>query len=221
MRSKNDNSYANNKGKQSEWESKWSDPDYTPPWQSNEPPEELKKAIKEGRFKKNQAILDIGCGLGTMSVWLAKHGCNVTGIDFSHSAIERARDTHKDIDTLTFQTVDICGEFTDLGKFDGLFDRGCLHTIPNELKHQYARNISNWAADNAVFLMLFKTPPTESEPLPVLQGRVANRIKNLFDPWFKQKAVRPTYIFNHDNSRKSINWKMPAISIWMQRRTEL
>ena len=36
-------------------------------------------------------FLDIGCGIGAQSVWLARQGINVTAIDISASAIEQLR----------------------------------------------------------------------------------------------------------------------------------
>ncbi len=45
----------------------------------------LDKYIKESQGKKN--ILDIGCGSGTISVYLASKKYNVTGIDISQTAI--------------------------------------------------------------------------------------------------------------------------------------
>lgn len=40
---------------------------------------------------KGKNVLDIGCGVGTHLVWLAKQGANVTGIDISDTRIEEAR----------------------------------------------------------------------------------------------------------------------------------
>lgn len=35
--------------------------------------------------------LDLGCGEGADAIWLAAHGWNVTGVDVSATAVERAR----------------------------------------------------------------------------------------------------------------------------------
>jgi 2-polyprenyl-3-methyl-5-hydroxy-6-metoxy-1,4-benzoquinol methylase len=43
-------------------------------------------------FDKSKKILDIGCGTGRHSIELAKRGYNVTGIDFSDSQLERAKE---------------------------------------------------------------------------------------------------------------------------------
>lgn len=43
-------------------------------------------------FKPGMRVLDIACGEGRNSVWLAEQGCVVTGIDLSPLALDKARD---------------------------------------------------------------------------------------------------------------------------------
>lgn len=45
-----------------------------------------------GYFKPGMHVLDIACGEGRNSVWLAEQGCAVTGIDLSPLALDKARD---------------------------------------------------------------------------------------------------------------------------------
>lgn len=42
-------------------------------------------------FKPGQRVLDIACGDGRNSVWLAQRGCDVVGIDVSPLALKKAR----------------------------------------------------------------------------------------------------------------------------------
>jgi len=42
--------------------------------------------------------LDLGCGAGRTSIWLAKRGWRVTGVDFSKTALDLARASGADID---------------------------------------------------------------------------------------------------------------------------
>lgn len=61
------------------------------------------------RFGRNEKVLDIGCGVGTMSLYLASLGAEVTGIDISERAISLSKDAQKslDIHTASFHHGDI------------------------------------------------------------------------------------------------------------------
>jgi SAM-dependent methyltransferase len=51
---------------------------------------------KELNFNKALSILDVGCGTGRHSIELAKRGYTMTGIDFSESMLQRAREIAKE-----------------------------------------------------------------------------------------------------------------------------
>ena len=52
--------------------------------------------------------LDLGCGQGRNSFWLASRGFTVTGLDLSPVAIEQAREVAKDLDLgASFESVDL------------------------------------------------------------------------------------------------------------------
>jgi cyclopropane fatty-acyl-phospholipid synthase-like methyltransferase len=42
-------------------------------------------------FRPGMRVLDVACGEGRNSVWLAQRGCQVTGMDISPLALEKAR----------------------------------------------------------------------------------------------------------------------------------
>src|SRR4029077_17771737 len=48
-------------------------------------------AGQKKHFKRGDRILDVGCGEGRNSVWLAGLGCDVTGLDVSPLALDKAR----------------------------------------------------------------------------------------------------------------------------------
>lgn len=62
---------------------------------------------KEVNCDKNVRILDIGCGTGRHAIELAKRGYNVTGVDLSHSQLEKAREKASIADVqATFKEAD-------------------------------------------------------------------------------------------------------------------
>lgn len=53
-------------------------------------------------------VLDVACGEGRNSVWLARRGWDVTGVDFSPVALDRAREMASRADVMvTWEEVDI------------------------------------------------------------------------------------------------------------------
>lgn len=62
----------------------------TPPWETGRPASELVRLVDEGLLRP-VPMLEIGCGSGADAVFLASHGFDVTAVDSSPTAVERAR----------------------------------------------------------------------------------------------------------------------------------
>lgn len=75
--------------------------------------------------KPDEKILDVGCGLGRLAEVIAEYGSEVTGIDISEYAIERAKEKYKGREQLEF----ICANALDMD-FKNSFDKIlCYHFI--------------------------------------------------------------------------------------------
>ena len=80
--------------------------------------------------------LDLGCGEGSDAIWLAQQGWQVTAVDVSATALDRARDQAKRLglgDRLVFERHDLGEEFPT-GTFD-LVSAQFLHSpvaVPGE-----------------------------------------------------------------------------------------
>lgn len=72
------------------------------------------------------SVLDVGCGAGFKSGYLARHGFSVTGIDFSDGLIDIAR---KEVPEVEFLVIDM-REMGELPMFDGIFAQASLLHIP-------------------------------------------------------------------------------------------
>lgn len=59
------------------------------PWGMG-PRDELVRLVENRSIQPGRAI-DLGCGTGANAIFLAQHGFEVTGVDFSEAAIEKAR----------------------------------------------------------------------------------------------------------------------------------
>ncbi|NQV88664.1 MAG: class I SAM-dependent methyltransferase [Parcubacteria group bacterium] len=80
-------------------------------------------------FSKGDSVLDIGCGAGIKSKYLAKSGLKVTGVDFSEKMIEIARRELPDID---FEVTDMYQIDKYPKIFDGVFAQAVLLHVPKD-----------------------------------------------------------------------------------------
>ncbi|MEM9491161.1 MAG: methyltransferase domain-containing protein [Myxococcota bacterium] len=92
------------------------------------------KILSKSGIDENSRVLEIGCGNGAVSVWLAEQaGCPVVGIDLSSVRIDNARkmaEQHPDARVTFF-----CGSITDMpfedGQFTHVWGQGVLYHVPD------------------------------------------------------------------------------------------
>ncbi|MDR1530436.1 MAG: class I SAM-dependent methyltransferase [Burkholderiales bacterium] len=77
-----------------------------------------------GKIVPHTVLLDIGCGTGRMSRWFAEQSTEVTGIDFSFSALQIAQQRTSDNNPV-YRHVSIF-EFSEEACYDMAFTWGCL-----------------------------------------------------------------------------------------------
>jgi len=102
----------------------------------------LKLGIEQRWIRPRTRILDVGCGAGTNSLFLARAGFRVSGIDLAPGAIEaaRRRSAHLGL-SVDFRVGDALRlPFSDR-TFGGIVDVGCYHTIPVRLRAAYSREL--------------------------------------------------------------------------------
>jgi len=89
-------------------------------------------------------LFDIGCGNGWVSIYFAKRGINVEGIDSAPTAIAEAAETaeQEGVSNLAhFQVGDGLELAYPLAAFDGVFDRGFFHHVPVDHYEQYLTGV--------------------------------------------------------------------------------
>lgn len=126
------------------------------PWDTGISPPELVAVVEGDGALPPGAALDIGCGTGTNVVYLARHGWDVTGVDFIPTAIRRGRRRSRDAGVAARL---IAGDVTRLralrvdGPFDLLLDLGCFHSIPVDARDAYVAEMTRVARPGATFLL--------------------------------------------------------------------
>src|SRR5438876_11252183 len=78
------------------------------PWDTGRPSSELQRVLSRNTIQPCRA-LELGCGTGTNSVWLAQQGFEVTAIDLAPLAVERAeKRAHAAGAKVNFVVADMC-----------------------------------------------------------------------------------------------------------------
>jgi SAM-dependent methyltransferase len=105
--------------------------------------------------------LDLGCGTGDNSIYLAKHGWQVTGVDYVAKAVDKARaKAAANKVAVNFAQADV----TKLGSegvgpnFGLIVDNGCLHGMSPEDRDAYVREVTAVAAPDARLLLVEFVP---------------------------------------------------------------
>lgn len=112
-------------------------------WTRSAPPKELTELIEDGEIKPCKA-LDIGCGEGFYSIYLASKGFDVTGIDFSEKAIEYAKkNAAKHGAHIMFIAMNVVDLPQLKEKFDFVLEWGVLHHIMPPQRQRYIKNVAN------------------------------------------------------------------------------
>lgn len=124
------------------------------PWDTGRPSSELQRVLSENGVQPCR-VLEIGCGTGTNSVWLAQQGFQVTGIDLSPLAVEQAEERARAAAVNAhFLSADVL-HFPELGEsFEFFFDRGCYHAVRREAPEQYAPAVARQLAAGGRGLIL-------------------------------------------------------------------
>ena len=114
------------------------------PWEQGKPHPPLVKYLESGRLSEGAKALDVGCGVGTQSLYMAERGLDVTGVDFLDQPLIRARERaqKRDLDC-DFEQADMTKP-ARRGPYDFIFDRGCFHSLSPTGQRLYATNVLQW-----------------------------------------------------------------------------
>ncbi len=101
----------------------------TPPWDHDRPRAELVRVLDEYRLKP-RTVLEMGCGTGADAIELARRRFEVTAVDCSPIAVERARLRAEQHDALLrFVQADIFEFGRSVGPFDLVYESGLYHAV--------------------------------------------------------------------------------------------
>jgi SAM-dependent methyltransferase len=154
------------------------------PWDRETPNPRLVAAVAGQSAAAPGRALELGCGTGTNSVYLAQQGWDVTAIDLVPKALGSAR---RKAQAAKVNPRFIKGDVTRLNKlglgrqYDLLFDIGCFHAIPVARRDGYVQSVSTAAAPGSTLLLIgqFARPARDASKAGVTPEEVRRR----FNGW--------------------------------------
>lgn len=159
------------------------------PWDGDVVPAELRDLVEGPKALTPGRALDIGCGTGTQSIYLARHGWDVTGLDYVAKPLRRARSKAK---AARVAPTWVQGDVTQLdaldlsGGYALLLDLGCYHGLAEVERRAYARSVAGVAAPGATFLLMCFVPGKRG-PMP--SGASRDEVVETFGPdWDLEEA---------------------------------
>jgi SAM-dependent methyltransferase len=138
--------------------------------------------------RKPGRALDIGCGAGTDSVFLASRGWDVTALDFMPKALEYTRRRAEGAGvTVTPVEADIT-DWEPTGTYDLVLDHGLLHNVDPVRHPSYRATLLKTLGADADFVLLHWHPGLRADNGNVAPGGA--RISGVFAPDLQERFLR-------------------------------
>jgi SAM-dependent methyltransferase len=125
------------------------------PWDVGRPDFNLIEVVTTKPILSCKA-LDIGCGTGDNSIWLAQNGFHVIGTDTSDIAQVKAKEKASRANVeCHFMLVDFLHNKIEGAPFGFVFDRGCFHSFNsgNDRK-RFAQNVATHLEEAGLWLTI-------------------------------------------------------------------
>ncbi len=131
------------------------------PWDGHALSSFLRDLIEGPAALPAGTAIDIGCGTGDSSIYLARHGWQVTGVDVAAKALDKAAAKaaaeHVRVDFVRADATRLSsagvGEACTL-----ILDSGCLHGMSDDARDRYVAELGAIAAPQTRLLIFAFTP---------------------------------------------------------------
>lgn len=161
------------------------------PWELNRPDHNLIDLVTSLPVPAGPAI-DLGCGTGDNTIWLASQGFQVTGCDLSPIALDQARSKA----TLamvhcTFHQGDFMQATPPGAPFSFAFDRGCFHTFDDPaVRNCFVARVAGILASDGQWLSLIGNKDEERGDRPGPPQLSAWEVVAAVEPYFEVISLR-------------------------------
>jgi len=164
-----------------DWEAMYRDG--TPAWETGNPAGELARVLDEGVVPPGTA-LEVGCGTGADAVYLARRGFEVTAVDLSPLAVERAHRRAELAGVPVCFVLDDVFQFVRTGeRYDFVYDAGFYHFIRRYDLTRYVDLLWRTTRPGSYFLALVGSVGEEAEggPPQVSEEEIRLELGRLFE----------------------------------------
>ncbi len=157
-------------------------------WDTGITPPELVRLVEDEGLPPGRA-LDLGCGTGTNTLYLADKGWQAVGVDFVADAVRTARRRarqHGVAGRTRFLVGDVCrlDRLPLDAPVDLCVDIGCAHSLSAAQRAQYAEQVARVLRPGGL-LLLYMFRPTEQRRV----GLEPEAVEALFSEHFRLQLV--------------------------------
>jgi SAM-dependent methyltransferase len=170
------------------------------PWDIGRPDFNLVEVVTQRPVPSCRA-LEIGCGTGDNSVWLAQNRFDVTGTDTSDVALAKAREKAAKANVAChFVLVDFLRNMIAGTPFGFVFDRGCFHSFNSQDdRRRFAQNVAVHLEEAGLWLTLVGNADEQRQGPGPPQRRAADIVLAV-EPYFEVLSLCSGHFgSNHPN----------------------
>ncbi len=159
------------------------------PWDSDSPPPEVTDLA--GGLPPGKA-LDLGCGYGRASIFLAEQGWQLDAVDFVPEAISQAAERAKDAGVaaqIQFHVSSVTNLSFLKPPYDLALDVGCMHVLNHEELIGYRDELLRLLRPGAKYLLFVRLKPDEIGEEDAGPGIPDHMTRSLFADGFRLERV--------------------------------
>jgi cyclopropane fatty-acyl-phospholipid synthase-like methyltransferase len=178
-------------------------------WDTGKTPPEVQEAFRAGGIPPG-AALDLGCGTGTNTIYMAKQGRQAFGLDFVPQAIHKAqrKAQHAGVaGQARFQVADVTRlDSLGLPPTGFALDMGCFHGLDPAGQQRYAEGLARTLVPGGRYMLYTLDPRTQAG---ISFGMLPKAVQAVFASGFD--IVR---------MERGMGWSRGSTWFWMERKRE-